>query len=68
MEVSVIYKGSELLVVGDFTQAYYGGRDNESISESFETYRVCAGDVDITELLSDEQLNEIDIEALDALN
>lgn len=67
MEVSVIYKGAELVLEGDYIQAYSGGREEESISDYFETCCVYAGGVEITELLSEEQLSALDAEVLDNL-
>ena len=66
MEVTVIYKGVELRLEGDYIQAY-SGRDEEPISDYFETCCVFANDVDITVLLTDDQMNELDHEAIDAL-
>lgn len=68
MNVTVNYKGSELELEGDYIQAYSGGHDEESISDYFETCCVYAGDVEITELLNEVQLNELDILALDKLD
>jgi hypothetical protein len=67
MEVTVIYKGSELLLEGDYIQAY-SGRDEEPISDYFETCCVFAGGVEITELLNDDQMMALDQEAIDALD
>ena len=67
MQVTVIYKGSELVLEGDYIQAY-SGRDEEPISDYFETCCVFAGDVEITELLSFDQMIELDLEAIDALD
>ena len=68
MEVSVNYKGSELELEGDYIQAYSGGREEESISDYFETCCVYAGGVEITQLLNDDQLVELDALALENLH
>ena len=67
MEVTVNYKGSELELEGDYIQAYSGGHEEESIADYFETCSVYAGEVEITELLSPDQLIELDALALENL-
>ena len=67
MEVSVVYKGIELKLEGDFIQAYSGGRNEESIAETFETYAVFAGETEITDILTEECLAELDTEAINEL-
>tara|TARA_R110002167_G_scaffold13384_1_gene55818 strand:+ start:3462 stop:3668 length:207 start_codon:yes stop_codon:yes gene_type:complete len=67
MDATVTYKGIELRLEGDYIQAYSGGIEEESISDYFETCCVYAGGVEITELLSEEQLSALDTEALDNL-
>ena len=67
MDVTVIYKGVELKLEGDYIQADSGGREEESVSDYFETCAVYADDVDITELMSEDQLAELDIQAIDKL-
>ena len=68
MEVTVNYKGSELELEGDYIQAYSGGHEEESIADYFETCSVSAGGIEITELLNDDQLNELDVLALENLD
>ena len=67
MEVTVNYKGSELELEGDYIQAYSGGHEEESIADYFETCSVYAGGIEITELLSPDQLIELDALALENL-
>ena len=67
MEVSVVYKGVELNLEGDFIQAYHGGRDEESMAETFETFAVFAGELEITDILTDDTLSELDVEAINNL-
>ena len=68
MEVTVNYKGSELELEGDYIQAYSGGHEEESIADYFETCCVHAGGIEITELLNDDQLNDLDALALENLD
>jgi|TARA_R110000765_G_scaffold26301_3_gene64271 hypothetical protein len=67
MEVTVIYRGSELELEGEYIQAYSGGREEESIQDYFETCCVYAGGVEITELFNDDQLVELDALAIEEL-
>tara|TARA_R110000765_G_scaffold409396_1_gene507615 strand:- start:336 stop:548 length:213 start_codon:yes stop_codon:yes gene_type:complete len=60
MEVIVDYKGSILNLEGDLTQAYAGGYEEESQIISYETHEVYAGGVEITNLLNEMQLTELD--------
>lgn len=60
MTVTVEYRGIELQLEGDFIQAYYGGREEESFSEEFETCEVYVEGVDIIDLFDDTQLRYLD--------
>ena len=60
MEATVDYKGSILNLEGDLTQAYAGGYEEESQMIAYETHEVYAGGVEITNLLSEVQLTELD--------
>ena len=77
MELTINYRGVTLEVGGDYIQAYSGGYDEESFSETFETNVVYVGGEDITSLMSYDMINELNmleeflmqrIDALEAAN
>ena len=60
MEITVDYKGSILNLNGDLLNAYKGGYEEQSMMVSYETQEVYAGGVEITNLLTEEQLTDLD--------
>ena len=68
MIVSVNYKGAQLKLEGDHTQSYIGDYSEESQSEYFETIYVFAGDVDITNFITDEDFIILDELVIEQLN
>ena len=68
-EISIEYRGSLLEITGDILQAYSsGGYEEESMMIGFETTDVYAGGVEITDLLTEEQMTDLDILAVEYLN
>tara|TARA_R110000765_G_scaffold34421_1_gene77987 strand:- start:1222 stop:1428 length:207 start_codon:yes stop_codon:yes gene_type:complete len=65
METTVNYKGITLELEGDLIQAYSGGYREESSMIDYETNTVYAGGVEITDLLTEEQLTDLDILAIE---
>tara|TARA_R110000744_G_scaffold116893_1_gene218470 strand:- start:760 stop:966 length:207 start_codon:yes stop_codon:yes gene_type:complete len=60
MDTTIKYKGAELNLIGDYIQAHSGGYENESYGAFYETHTVYAGGINITDLLSEDQLNDCD--------
>lgn len=68
MEVSIVFNGVKLTVLGQYEPAQDGGLDDPSWGEWFSFDKVQAGGVDISELLSDAQLEAVSELALEAYN
>ena len=67
-EISIEYRGASLEIEGDILQAYSGRYEEESMMIGFETTDVYAGGVEITDLLTEEQMTDLDILAVEYLN
>ena len=67
-EISIEYRGASLELEGDILQAYSGRHEEMSMMIGFETSEVYAGDVKITDLLTEEQMTDLDILAVEYLN
>ena len=65
MTLTINYDQIELECQGDMTEAYYGGYEEQSESRSFEVYKVMAGGVDITDLLREEIIEELEFLAIE---
>ena len=68
MEFTIRYRGVALEIEGDACGAEKGGWWSRSYGVEFETNTVYAGGVNITDLLSYEQLGDIDVLAVEHLN
>ena len=67
MEVTVNYRGAILDLEGDFISACDGIWEEEPIGDSFETEKVMAGGIDITDILSFNQMDELDLLAIETI-
>ena len=67
MDISISYRGIHLDLEGDYIQAYSGGYEEQSMMVCYETHEVYAGGVLITNLLTEEQLTDIDELASESL-
>ena len=68
MEISIKYRGASLELEGDVMQAYSsGGYEEETMVIGFETTTVYAGGVEITDLLTEEQMTDLDTLAVENL-
>ena len=65
--VTVNYRGVKLELEGDIIQAYTGRYTERSIGIEFETQEVYAGGVLITNLLTEENLTELDVLASEVI-
>ena len=65
MEFTIKYRGVALEIIGDPCSEEKGGWWSRSYGVEFETNTVYAGGVEITDLLSEEQLGDIDILAVE---
>jgi len=65
--VIVKYRGIELQLEGDIIQAYDGRYNEMSVSVEFETQEVYAGGVLITNLLTEENLTDLDALAAESI-
>ena len=67
MEITISYRGITLDLEGDLIQAYSGGYEEQSMMVCYEAHEVYAGGVLITNLLTEEQLTDIDELASESL-
>ena len=67
-EISIEYRGSLLEITGDILQSYSGRYEEQSMMIGFETSEVHAGGIEITDLLTEEQMIDLDILAVEYLN
>lgn len=65
--VTVNYRGVKLELEGDIIQAYTGRYTERSIGIEFETQEVYAGGVLITNLLTEDNLTELDVLASEVI-
>ena len=65
--VAVNYRGMALELEGDIIQAYDGRHSERSIGIDFETQEVYAGGVLITNLLTEEDLTDLDALAIEVI-
>lgn len=68
MDISINYRGSQLDITGDASPRFAGGYQEQSLGITFETTDVYAGGIEITDLLTEEQLTDLDILAVEHLN
>lgn len=64
--MEIIFCDVKITVLGDVIPAQAGGLDDPSWGEWFEVESVLAGEVEISGLLSEKQIEEIGVLALDA--
>lgn len=67
MKLHISYEDMDLVVTGEYHRAYAATWIDPGCDESFEVYRVMDRDVDVTHLYDDEQLQEIEALALEAV-
>ena len=65
--VAVNYRGMALELEGDIIQSYDGRYSERSIGIDFETQEVYAGGVLITNLLTEEDLTDLDALAIEVI-
>tara|TARA_R110000765_G_scaffold422596_1_gene530443 strand:- start:237 stop:443 length:207 start_codon:yes stop_codon:yes gene_type:complete len=68
MQITIIYKGAILEVSGELSEPQAGDHYTPGLLADFETYEVLAGGVNITDLLDENQLLEIDLTVLENIN
>ena len=68
MQITIIYRGAILEVSGELSEPQPGDYYTQGVSSEFETYEVLAGGTNITDLLDEEQLLEIDLIVLERVN
>jgi hypothetical protein len=66
MKLTITYDDRELIVTGEYHRGYSATWTDPAEPESFEVYRVMDRDVDVTEILENEALDEIAELALQA--
>jgi hypothetical protein len=66
--ITVDYRGITLELEGQYFTAVGSSWDEESLGDSFETYSVLAGGVDIVDIFSEDQLDELDQLGLEGLS
>lgn len=67
MKLSIEYDDLSLIVTGSYHRGYRATWTDPAEPEHFEVYRVMDRDVDVTHLYDDEQLQEIEALALEAV-
>ena len=65
--LTVKYRGITLELEGDIIQAYDGRYNERSVGIDFETQEVYAGGVLITNLLTEENLTDLDALAVEVI-
>jgi hypothetical protein len=65
MTLTINYENIELECQGDMTEAYYGDYEEQSEGRSFEIYKVMAGEIDITDLLREGVIEELEFLAIE---
>ncbi len=68
MNLTLQYRGINLELEGDFTEAYNGGWEEESFGNEFTVYEVRCGDTDIMDLLNDRTIEQLEKLALEKLS
>ena len=62
--VNIRFRDTDLSVEGSYKEGHPGSRTNPPDPEEFEVVKVLAGGVDISNLIDDDTLREIEREAL----
>ncbi len=62
-EVTLIYDDIELVVVGEFNKAQYGGYEYPSFSSYFDCHKVLCGGQDIIDILEPKVIEDLEEEA-----
>ena len=68
MRVNIQYKGISLELEGDYMQSYDGRYLEQSLMTAFETNEVYINDINIIDLMTEKDLLECDILAVETLN
>lgn len=67
MKLTLTYDDVDLVVTGAYHRGYAATWTDPAEPEHFEVYRVMDRDVDVTHLYDDEQMQEIEALALEAV-